>query len=839
MLLAVALTLSNCGRDRTPPTPTVVAHSPTFTSTPGADNAAARVAASLPVTGSTNTSVTLPATTGPTPTPTQIPTPTATPLPADRLIEGQHQHRYGDYMAARIQFAALLAEPQAEPALRLQARYALARAYLADDAYEEALVTLDLLDQDLAANATLSNTFASKQHFLRADALKDLGRYSEAIAAYERFLASYPGMAEPVQRDIAAAYLAQGDTANAALAYRRAADATTNPVALTTLLEALADTYNNLNRYTDAVAAYDEILAVAKNPDYRASIQLLAGYSYVAAGDIPRAVERWQAATTTAPASNAAYSALIELVNRGVDFDLYQRGYIDLKADAFLPAIDAFQAYLDSVASADSRYGLALHGLGQAQLYAANYSAALETFNAVIANHPTCTCFGQAWIDKAITQLWLGDSVGGRRTFRTFAREHKTDPLAAEALWQSGLQSLRENNPVEAGVDLLALADAFPQSERAPQALYWVGMGAFQTKLYPQTVTTFSRLQQDYPDYNWLAVGYWLGRAHQALGQMDAARSQWQTLVQKAPDVYYGILAAQSLRQTPLTAGNILSNMAAVAGPPSRLPGDDGSQAFAEQWLTTWITPSVGTLSALPAAVADDQDLKMGRILLEVDRRGDALAVLERVFERHKENLPALYPLSMDFERLGAYRLSLLTMQHLLELSPAGLVENAPIFLQKHVYPQPFDKLITGAAQDNQLNPLLYFSLIRQESLFEEGARSVAAAQGLAQIMPATGAEIAERLGDTHYTNALVYRPHVNLSYGAFYLAWARDYLDGNLISALVGYNAGPRQSELWREEFGSDDTIFVEMLDITEPRIYIQTITTNLYHYTRLYGNG
>ncbi len=421
MLLAVALTLSNCSRDRTPPTPTVVAQSPTFTSTPGADNAAARVAASLPVTGAISNSVTLPVTSGPTPTPTQTPTPTATPLPAARLIEGQHQHRYGDYMAARTQFAALLAEPQAEPALRLQARYALARAYLADDAYEQTLVTLDQLDQDLAANPTLSNTFASKQYFLRADALQDLGRYSEAIAAYARFLESYPWLAETVQRDIAAAYLAQGDPANAALAYRRAADATTDPIALTTLLEALADTYNSLARYADAVAAYDEILVVAKNPDYRAYIQFLAGQTYATAGDIPRAVARWQAATTTAPESEAAYSALIELVNREVDFDLYQRGYIDLKAGAWLPAIDAFQAYLDSVTSVDSRYGLALHGLGQAQLYAANYSAALETFNTVIANHPTCTCFGQAWIDKAITQLWLSDSVGGRRTLRTFA----------------------------------------------------------------------------------------------------------------------------------------------------------------------------------------------------------------------------------------------------------------------------------------------------------------------------------------------------------------------------------------------------------------------------------
>jgi soluble lytic murein transglycosylase len=75
--------------------------------------------------------------------------------------------------------------------------------------------------------------------------------------------------------------------------------------------------------------------------------------------------------------------------------------------------------------------------------------------------------------------------------------------------------------------------------------------------------------------------------------------------------------------------------------------------------------------------------------------------------------------------------------------------------------------------------------------------------------------------------------------FGAYYLAWTRDYLDGNIISALVGYNAGPGNAEFWRELVGADDTLFVEMLTVNEPRIYVQAITMNLYHYTRLYrGN-
>ena len=247
----------------------------------------------------------------------------------------------------------------------------------------------------------------------------------------------------------------------------------------------------------------------------------------------------------------------------------------------------------------------------------------------------------------------------------------------------------------------------------------------------------------------------------------------------------------------------MLDTMAAVAGPPSRLPGDDGSQAFAEAWLSTWITATEGALSDLPPAVAEDPDLANGRLLLELDQRGDALAALERVFDRYRDDPRALYPLSLEFQRLGTHRLSLLAAARLLVLSQIKLVEDGPAFIQRLAYPRPFDDLIVREAQANGIDPLVYFSLIRQESLFEEGARSSAAAQGLAQIVPDTGRWVAEQVGHPEYTNDMIYRPVVNLRFGAYYLDWARDYLDGNLVSGLVGYNAGPGNADAWRQASG------------------------------------
>ncbi len=676
-----------------------------------------------------------------------------------------------------------------------------------------------------------------KVDYLRGETLASLGRMAEAIDVFNGLLVVDPALTGAVQTRLAQMFIAQGDRAGAAVAYRAAADAATETVQKVSLLETLAQTYSDLSRYAESVAVYDEILAVAVNAGYRSLIQYHAGETLALAGDDAAAIVRWRAATDEAPSSSTAHEALVRLVEHEAEFDLYDRGMINLAAESWLPAVNAFTLFLDGTPTDDARYATALHGLGQAYLGAQNYPAAAQVLGRVIAEFPGCACYGQAWLDKARTEAALGDSGTARRTYRTFARDFPQDPLAPEALWRSGLAALAEDSPVEAAVDFLALVDEFPTSDRAPQALYTVGLGTLIKGLYVESVDALRRLQTTYPDYRWDATGYWLGRALQAQGDAAGAQTAWQSVIDRTPDIYFGVLSAQAKAGLGTTGGAMVdtATMAAVAGPPSRLAGDDGSQAFAEQWLTQWLGVDAATLTVLPA----DPDLATGQLLVELDERGDGLAALERVYTRNRDNPAALYALSLDYERLGAYRLSLLAMSRLLALSPAGLVEDAPIFLQQRVYPQRFAELIIPEADANGIDPLLLFSLIRQESLFEEGAYSSAAAQGLAQIVPATGQEVADRIGYAGYTNDLVYRPYINVKFGAYYLDWVRGYLDGNLISAMVGYNAGPGRADQWRENAGADDALFVEQLTIDEPRTYIQAIVSNFYHYTRLYGGG
>ncbi|MBV7338182.1 transglycosylase SLT domain-containing protein [Chloroflexi bacterium TSY] len=766
-------------------------------------------------------------------TPTETPSSTVPETVEQILQRAQRSFFHGDTVTARTHLSKLLNSDSVDSTSQQVIERLLARTYLADNLYTNALAVLDESSDEIRVT------------FLRARAFSALGRYLESIAEYEKMLNAYSWTAETAHAKIAANYLLLGNGLRAAEAYAKAADATNNVVSHVRLLEAQAQAYRSIGRYDNAAMVYDEILTIAKNRGYRAEIQYRAGQAYASAGNEALAIERWQSATKEAPENRHAYQALIELINRNSDFDLYDRGYIDLQAAAWLPAINAFQRYLDSVLSTDERADLAMHGLGLAHLGNKNYPTAVTVFERLLDAYPDCTCIGQVWLDIGRAQAAMGNSVGARRTYRTFARTHSNNELAAEALWRSGFSALSEGNQLEAAADLIALADRFPYSTRATQALYFIGLGAFSNGLTSQAISTFTRLQQEYPDYRPDAVGYWLGRGYLAQNEHSKVEQLWQTLAPIYRDTYYGILIAQYLDEStgsPMLSGlesdSIVDSVKQVSRFASQLPGDDGSQAFAESWLSTWITKtvSVDKLDQVPDQVKNEPEYRLGLLLLAVDERLEALSLLERIYDRYREQPNILYPLSLEFEKIGAFRLSLLAMETVLRLSPATFVEESPIFLQQRIYPRRFKELVEKEAVENGLDPLLMFSLIRQESLFEKEARSYAAAQGLAQIIPDTGQWVADRLAYPNYSNDLLYRPYVNIKFGAYYLRWASDFLDNNRTSALVGYNAGPGNSKAWRTQSGSDDAIFVEILSVNEPRIYVKRIVTALYHYHRLY---
>ncbi|MFC2054898.1 lytic transglycosylase domain-containing protein, partial [Chloroflexota bacterium] len=137
-----------------------------------------------------------------------------------------------------------------------------------------------------------------------------------------------------------------------------------------------------------------------------------------------------------------------------------------------------------------------------------------------------------------------------------------------------------------------------------------------------------------------------------------------------------------------------------------------------------------------------------------------------------------------------------------------------------------YEDLIIPIAQEYGLHPLFLFSVVRQESLFESFIRSSAAASGLMQIMPATGADIAENMGwPDNYSAEDLYRPIVSVNFGADYLDTQRNNFDGDLYAVLAAYNGGPGNAIEWRKLAADDPDVFLEVIRYPETRNYVRVI--------------
>lgn len=92
------------------------------------------------------------------------------------------------------------------------------------------------------------------------------------------------------------------------------------------------------------------------------------------------------------------------------------------------------------------------------------------------------------------------------------------------------------------------------------------------------------------------------------------------------------------------------------------------------------------------------------------------------------------------------------------------------------------DSYIEDSCRRYNIDPLLIYSQMHQESSFKLRAMSNKGARGLMQLMPATAVRFGVRD---------IYDPRQNIDAGVRYMRWLLDTFNQDLELALAGYNAG------------------------------------------------
>lgn len=141
-------------------------------------------------------------------------------------------------------------------------------------------------------------------------------------------------------------------------------------------------------------------------------------------------------------------------------------------------------------------------------------------------------------------------------------------------------------------------------------------------------------------------------------------------------------------------------------------------------------------------------------------------------------------------------------------------------------FPLHHDAAIRREATRHNIDPAWVAAEIRAESIFNPTARSSANAMGLMQVLPATGAAVATRIGLPWSGPDMLYDPDTNIAIGTAYLRQLMDQYGGQPYFTIAGYNAGPAPLARWQAQRpGMDPDFWIETISYKETREYVARV--------------
>ena len=225
-------------------------------------------------------------------------------------------------------------------------------------------------------------------------------------------------------------------------------------------------------------------------------------------------------------------------------------------------------------------------------------------------------------------------------------------------------------------------------------------------------------------------------------------------------------------------------------------------RALADELLFLGLYDEGAPESALAENSSDDANLAL------LFMRGDMAESAIRYAEPLWKNVPADY---------------------LLELAPRASVEM--------LYPAPYKRQLLEAAVPRNLDPRFVLAIARQESRFQPGAKSEAAARGLLQFISSTSNDIATRLGVTNFEQDELYNPATILLFGSEYMKNLFRQFPAMPEAVAASYNGGEDNVARWVSRAHSNDPDrYVAEIGFAQSRDYVTKVLPNFRAYQTLY---
>lgn len=767
-----------------------------------------------------------------------LPSPTPAPSLEARVEAADLSFFYGDWEEALAEYQRALNDSP-DSGLQSAALLGMGRSYLKMgelDAAQEALDTVIGLYPDSAQ--------ISAAHFTLAKVFESQGEQLKTAAAYENYLRVQPEIIDSyIQEWRGDAYLNAANYSLAVEAYQSALD---HPRLgdYGGLQSKVGDAYFLAGDYQSAILTYQVVFLNTSNDYLKAQMDLSIGRAYIALEQYDQAYPLYLDAVENYPLSFSSYGALVELVEAGVPVSDLDRGLVDYfaasslaaggdsggAAELYSVAIAAFDRYL--LAEPDEHDSTPHHFRALSLRALDDIDRAIREWDGLISDHPFDSYWVEAFSQKAITQwTYLDDFESAIETLLGFVAATPSQARSAEFLFTAGRIAESYGRITQSAEIWLRVSEEYPNSEYAYDSLFLAGINRYRLLEIDSAQSVFTRaLESGQSLEDQSQALFWIGKVQQARGDEEAALDTWAQTVERDPTGYYSERAADILagRQpfTPPQNYSLIFDRAA-------------ERAEAEAWIRSTFDIAAEIDLSSPGSLASDPRFQRGTQLWALGEYELARAEFESLRIARQNDPVDSFRLANILIDMGLYRSGIFAARQVLTIAGMGdaATMSAPRYFNRLRFGTYFEELVLQDAAAEDLEALLIFSVIRQESLFEGFVTSSAGARGLMQIIPGTGQEIATLSGWPADFNADdLYRPVVSIRLGTDYLATQRNSFETNLYAVLAAYNAGPGRAVYWSNISQDDIDLYLEVISFAETRNYVRSIYELFSIYSDLY---
>lgn len=366
----------------------------------------------------------------------------------------------------------------------------------------------------------------------------------------------------------------------------------------------------------------------------------------------------------------------------------------------------------------------------------------------------------------------------------------KTGDKRAGSILNAVASDKRRDGEIEEALKIYQdVLEKYPSE--AEDALWGIGWTYFLTGEYEKAIGVFTKLYEDYDDNKYL---YWKARSLEGSGK-DAS-DLYQKLKKKDRD-FYSVLSHLKTERPPeqsnteeinVSSNDTKSNKNNPPSPPFKPKKFDRVEA-----------------------------------LFEIGSSKEALSELIHVSKTITSPEDILY-LCSKFQDLGEYK-------YIVSLS-----ERIPYRDTLHhlFYPLAYWDIVAAICQKYGIDPLLVLSVMREESMFNPDARSIAGALGLMQLIPKTAVWLESNLQLGIKNTSQISDIKNNISLGTYYLSILMKEF-GSHAYVIAAYNAGEERVKKWFQK-GNYKSIdeFIEDIPYWETRNYVKKVMTTYFGYKK-----